>query len=83
MADHATTAHSADLKDLITDFRDAGFPPVMDRRNAAKLLGVSPDSLWKMTRNGEIPATRYGTGKGVLRYSLRDLAAYILNNRTS
>lgn len=82
MATTNTTPQNAELTTLIRDFREAGYPMMMDRPKAAELLGVNPNNLWKHTRNGKIPATRYGTGRGVLRYSLRDLATYILSNRT-
>lgn len=82
MANYAETAFQAELTNLIRDFREAGYPMMMNRPQAAELLGVNANSLWKHTRNGTIPATRYGEGRGVLRYSLRDLATYILSNRT-
>ncbi len=39
-------------------------PPLARRpRDAARLLGVSPRTLWNWTRAGIVPCVRVGTGK--------------------
>ena len=32
-------------------------------REAAKALGISPRLLWQLTKDGEIPCVRVGSGK--------------------
>lgn len=36
------------------------FEPLLDSREAAKLLGIHPKTLERMARRGEVPAVRVG-----------------------
>ena len=38
-------------------------PLALRPREAAKALGISPRLLWQLTKGGEIPSVRVGTGK--------------------
>lgn len=38
-------------------------PLALRPRDAAKALGISPRLLWGLTRDGEIPCVRLGSGK--------------------
>lgn len=47
-------------------------------REAAKALGISPRLLWALTKNGDIPCVRLGTGKRrTVLYPLADLQAWL------
>jgi excisionase family DNA binding protein len=40
------------------------FPPLALRaKEAAKALGISPRHLWQLTKDGDIPCARIGSGK--------------------
>ncbi len=49
-------------------------PLAVNRREAARLLGISPQKLWSMTAAGELPHFRVGSG---LRYRVESLRAWI------
>ena len=49
-------------------------PPLMKPDQAAKMLSISPRSLWTLTDNGEIPCVRLGRS---VRYDSGDLRNYI------
>ena len=56
-----------------------GSPRLLDERAAAKFLGVSPRTLWRLADAGEIPFIR--VGPRLKRYDPRDLQAFIDRNR--
>jgi excisionase family DNA binding protein len=51
-----------------------GPPLLVDAAEAARLLCVSPRTVWSLTQRGELPACRIGR---LVRYDPRDLAAYV------
>ena len=47
-------------------------------REAARMLSISPRTLWEWTRAGIIPCARVGTGKRkTVLYSVADLQAWL------
>jgi excisionase family DNA binding protein len=57
----------------------ADSPPLLvDAKQAARLLCVSPRKLWSLTAGAEIRAVRIGR---LVRYDPRDLAAFIERQR--
>lgn len=47
-------------------------------RAAAEALGISPRLLWQLTRDGQIPCVRVGSGKRrTVLYPLADLQAWL------
>lgn len=46
---------------------------------AAKMLGISPAHLWRVIQAGRIPVLRIGRST---RIDVRDLEAFIANNKT-
>lgn len=62
-----------------------GPPPILERlldeREAAKFLGVSPRTLWGLASRGEVPYVRIG--KTSKRYDPRDLRAFCDRNRVA
>lgn len=58
---------------------DNPFTPLALRpRDAARLLGVSPRTLWGWTRDGLVPCVRVGTGKRrAVLYPLAELQAWL------
>lgn len=51
----------------------AGEPLLVDPRTAAKLLAISPRTLWSLTKCGEIPYRKIGR---LVRYNRRDLLTF-------
>ncbi len=49
-------------------------------RQASKALAISPSTLWKLTKRGEVRCVRLGRA---VRYDPRDLKAFIDRVRTS
>ena len=47
-------------------------------REAARLLSISPRTLWTLTNTSTIPSIRLNS---CVRYSLDDLRAWIKNNK--
>lgn len=47
---------------------------LVDAREAARLLGISPRTLWTLTDGGRIKAVRIGR---LVKYDPRDLLAFI------
>src|SRR5262249_44161405 len=41
---------------------DLSAPLALRRREAAKALGISPRLLWQLTKDGQIPCVRVGSG---------------------
>jgi DNA-binding transcriptional MerR regulator len=53
-------------------------PLALRPRDAARMLGVSPRTLWGWTRDKLIPCVRVGTGKRkTVLYSVADLRAWL------
>jgi len=52
---------------------------LIDERKAARLLGISPRTLWTLRKSGKIPAIQIGR---LVRYSLEDLNRFVQQNRT-
>jgi excisionase family DNA binding protein len=57
---------------------DPRAPLALRPRDAAKLLGISPRTLWQWTRDGVVPCARVGKGnRCVVLYSVADLQAWL------
>ena len=57
-------------------------PEFLTSREAARLLRIGRTKLWELTRVGEIPAYRLGTGRtSPLRYRQRELVGWIERHR--
>jgi predicted site-specific integrase-resolvase len=53
-------------------------PLALRPRATARMLGVSPRTLWGWTRDKLIPCVRVGTGKRkIVLYSVADLRAWL------
>ena len=48
---------------------------LVDCRDAARMLSISPRALWSLTKNGELPAVRIG--KRSVRYDVESLRRWI------
>jgi excisionase family DNA binding protein len=53
-------------------------PLLVDARTASRLLAISPRTLWQLTRDGIVPAVRFGRS---VRYAVEDLQAAIARLR--
>ncbi len=57
---------------------DEQTPLALRPREAAKMLGVSPRTLWGWTQAGLIPCARVGTGgRKTVLYPVADLRAWL------
>jgi excisionase family DNA binding protein len=57
---------------------DLPSPLALRPREAAKTLGISPRLLWQLTKDGEIPCVRVGSGKRqTVLYPVRNLQAWL------
>ena len=57
---------------------DTPSPLALRPRDAARMLGVSPRTLWGWTRAGLVPCARVGTGRRkTVLYSVADLRAWL------
>ena len=57
-------------------------PEFLTSREAARLLRIGRTKLWELTRVGEIPAYRLGTGRtSPLRYRQSELVGWIERHR--
>jgi excisionase family DNA binding protein len=54
-------------------------PLLVDRHEAARLLGVSPKTIFTMTKEGQLPSVPV---RRAVRYSVADLTAWIAARRT-
>lgn len=50
-------------------------PLLVDERTAARLLGISPRTMWDLNAHGEIPCVR--VARNTKRYSVATLRAWI------
>ena len=48
---------------LLQDKTTSTLPLALRPREAAKALGISPRTLWQLTKDGKVPCVRLGTGK--------------------
>lgn len=62
---------------------DAAIPAesLLNERQAARVLGVSPRTLWGLAARGEVPFVR--VGRTAKRYDPNDLRAYCERNRVT
>ena len=57
---------------------NAQSPLALRPRDAARMLGISPRTLWEWTRAGIVPCARVGTGKRrTVLYPVADLQAWL------
>ena len=54
-------------------------PLLVDAAEAARLLAISPRTLWTLTRAGQLPAVRIGRA---VRYAVADLLGWIERQKT-
>jgi len=55
---------------------------ILTGQEARELLKISRSTLWKLTKENEIPAYRVGNGKtSDLRYKRSELLEWLENNR--
>jgi hypothetical protein len=63
------------LAEIESEFADlAGGAAMVDAATAAGILGVHPETIRRRIAHGELPASRHGAGRGILRIRIRDLA---------
>lgn len=54
-------------------------PLALRPREAAKALGISPRLLWQLTKDGQIPCVRVGSGKRkTVLYSVVNLQNWLM-----
>ena len=59
-------------------------PLALRPRDAARLLGVSPRTLWGWTRDGIVPCVRVGTGtRKIVLYPVTDLQTWLSRETTT
>lgn len=59
-----------------------GDDEILTGQEARELLKISRSTLWKLTKENEIPAYRVGNGKtSNLRYKKSELIAWLNSNR--
>lgn len=57
---------------------------ILTAREARELLKISRSTLWKLTRERQIPAYRVGNGKtSNLRYKRSELLAWLNSNQVN
>jgi len=57
---------------------DLSSPLALRPREAAKALGISARLLWQLTKDGQVPCVRVGSGKRqTVLYPLADLQAWL------
>ena len=57
-------------------------PLALRRREAAKQLGISERSLFTLTKDGDIPCRRVGSGKRrMVLYRVADLDAWLTGDK--
>jgi excisionase family DNA binding protein len=63
---------------------DATYPLALRPRDAARLLGISPRTLWGWTRAGLIPHVRVGVGgRRLILYPTSELKAWLAQHATT
>ena len=53
--------------------------PLLSRHEVAELLGVSPSTVWRLVRSGDLRACRVGSQ---LRLAPHDVESYLRETRT-
>lgn len=53
--------------------------PLVDAKEAARILAIGARKLWELTASHEIPSVRIGRA---VRYELSDLEAFIQKNKS-
>lgn len=57
-------------------------PTYLTAREAAQFLRIGRTKLWELTRSGELPAYRLGTGRtSPLRYKRREIVRWLEERR--
>lgn len=51
-----------------------------DLREACEYLKISPPTMYRIIKNGEITYSKIGTGRGTYRFRQEDLDAYVEKN---
>ena len=70
----STEANEARNEGEVTHLR----PVVLRYREAAKVLGISPRTLWLWTKNGLVPHVRVGLGRRkIILYPLDELRSWL------
>jgi excisionase family DNA binding protein len=66
------------FREEFTAMSEVSAPLVLRPREAAKALSISPRLLWQLTKDGQIPCVRVGSGarKSVL-YPVAELQAWL------
>lgn len=54
--------------------------PLLEAKDVARLLKMSPRTVWDLTKRGELPAIRLG--KRMVRYLLADVRDWIERQRS-
>jgi excisionase family DNA binding protein len=68
---------ASDLMDIAT-MNPLQSPLALRPREAAKALGISPRHLWQLTKDGQIPCVRVGSGKRrTVLYPVADLQTWL------
>jgi excisionase family DNA binding protein len=62
-----------DLHNEVSPFERPPF--LVDEREAARFLGVSPRTIWTLAANGELPTVKIGRRK---MYSVESLKEFVL-----
>jgi excisionase family DNA binding protein len=58
-------------------------PLALRPREAAKALGISPRHLWQLTKDGQIPCVRVGSGtRKTVLYPVAELQAWLTRQAT-
>jgi excisionase family DNA binding protein len=66
------------MRQMMPDIEPLVPPPLLDRRQAATILGISTRTLSRLAKRGEIPFVRVGSSH---RFTVEDLKAFIGQNR--
>ena len=53
----------------------------MSRSEVAELLGVTVQTVWRMNRDGQLPFTRVGRGRGRVRISSEEVRKLLDSNK--
>ena len=55
-------------------------PKLMTVKEAARLLSISPQSVYRLISSGRIPAYRLAVGRGAVRINEQDLLEYLASS---